>query len=266
MNIVVLLKQVPDTGLPLRTRPLRTEPLGTEPVKTGESSPVLDEASVKWTVNPYDEFALAEALRLKPLLKGRVFAFSLGPERAQEVLRGALSLGADEAFHLLCPELLFDPLQTASLLAEKIKPLSFSLILCGKASADADHFAVPQMLARLLDLPFAVNVGKSVFENGCFTLTREIGGGRKEILEGKAPLLISADKGLSEPRLPSLAGVMKAKTKPLHVFPIKDSEGFVRLSSLRPPPPRPPPIMISGSPDEQVRRLTVFLRDKEKLF
>ena len=257
MNIVVLLKQVPDTGLPLRT----------EPVKTGESSPVLDEASVKWTVSPYDEFALAEALRLKPLLKGRLFAFSLGPERAREVLMSALSLGADEAFHLLCEEPLSDPLQTASLLADKIRSLSFSLILCGKAAADTNHFAVPQMLARLLEIPFAVNIKKSVFENGRFTLTREIGGGRKEVLEGKPPLLISADKGLSEPRLPGLAGVMKAKTKPFHVFPLKKTpESFIKLSSLRPPPPRPSPVMISGSPDEQVRRLAAFLGEKENLF
>ena len=122
------------------------------------------------------------------------------------------------------------------------------------------------MLASQLDLPYVTNVSRLSYKEGLFTLARECGGGREEELEGKAPLLISADKGLNEPRYPTLPGIMKAKTKPFHVTSLKEPEevGF-QLLKIQPPPPKPPPQIISGSPDEQVAQLMNILKEKEKL-
>lgn len=253
MNIIVPIKQVPDTGIPLRVN---------------ASSTALEEESIKWVLNPYDEFALEEALRLKPLLGGQIFVLTLGPNRSKEALLSALALGADEAYHLLLESSLFDPLTVSFLLAEKIKTLSFSLIFCGKLSTDTNDFAVPQMLAQRLHLPFVTNVSKLDYKESLFTLKRECGGGREEILEGKAPLLVSADKGLNEPRLPTLPGIMKAKKKPFHTVSIEKMEGDknLQLSQLQPPVGKPPCRMIAGSPDEQVNQLIGILREKEKLF
>lgn len=253
MNIVVPIKQVPDTGIPLRIN---------------DSSTSLEERGIKWVLNPYDEFALEEALRLKPLLGGQIIVLTLGPDRSREALLNALALGADEAHHLLSETTLVDPLKVSSLLSEKIKTFSFTLVFCGKLATDTNDFAVPQMLAQKLQLPFVTNVGHLDYKEGLFTLKRECGGGREEVLEGKGPLLISADKGLNEPRFPTLSGIMKAKKKPFHTTQIeKDEEGGgFQLLKLQPPSDRPPAQMISGSPDEQVTRLVDILKEKEKLF
>ena len=153
-------------------------------------------------------------------------------------------------------------------MAEKIKTISFSLILSGKLSTDTNHFAVPQMLAQRLHIPFVTNVNRLDYKEGLFILKRECGGGKEEILEGKAPLLISADKGLNEPKLPTLPGIMKAKKKPFYTTHIEKPEGSksLQLSQLHPPLKPPPCQMISGSSDEQVNQLIRILREKEKLF
>ena len=251
MNIVVPIKQVPDTGINLR---IKEDALG------------LEENAIKWVLNPYDEFALQEALRLKAELGGRVLVVTIGPEHAKETLLSVLALGADEAHHLLLPQNLFDPLQTAVLLAEKIKTFSFSLILCGKLATDTNDFAVPQMLAGQLNLSFVTNVNRLENKNKRLSLTRECAAGKQEVLESDLPLLVSADKGLNEPRYPTLAGIMKAKTKPFHTEAARPPEetGF-RLLKLEAPPERPSPQMISGSPDEQVTQLIHLLKEKEKL-
>ena len=253
MNIIVPIKQVPDTGIPLRIN---------------DSSTALEERGIKWVLNPYDEFALEEALRLKPLLGGQIIVLTLGPDRSREALLNALALGADEAHHLLLEHALFDPLKISSLLSEKIKTFSFTLVFCGKLATDTNDFAVPQMLAQRLHLPFVTNVGHLDYKEGLFTLKRECGGGKEEILEGKGPLLISADKGLNEPRFPTLSGIMKAKKKPFHTTQIEKDEGSgdFQLSKFQLPSDRPPSQMISGSPDEQVTRLVDILTEKEKLF
>ena len=246
------IKQVPDTGIALRIR---------------EDAKGLEEGAIKWVLNPYDEFALQEALRLKAELGGRVLVVTVGPECAKETLLSALALGADEAHHLILPQPLFDPLKTAVLLAEKIKILSFSLILCGKLATDTNDFAVPQMLAGALGLPFVTNVNRLENKDNHLTLTRECAAGRQEVVESDLPLLVSADKGLNEPRYPTLAGIMKAKTKPFHTEAVEmlQEESRFRLLKLEPPSERPAPQMISGSPDEQVAQLIQILKEKEKL-
>ena len=244
MNIVVLLKQVPETSQNLKL-----------------SKEGLDESQVKWVINPYDEFALEEALQLKPKFKGKVFCLSLGPQRTKESLLQALAMGADEAFHL--EGFLQNPLKVAGLLAKKISSLpSLSLILCGKQSADTNDFAVPQMLASFLKWPFATNINSLEWENEKFVLKRECGAGVIEEFSTTSPLVISVDKGINQPRYPSLAGIMQAKKKPCEVTATNENLWEMKLS---PQKEKEAPEMIPGTPEEQVKKLIQLLRDKEKL-
>ena len=253
MNIAVPVRQVPDTGRPL---------------KISETKLSVDESRIKWILNPYDEFAVEEALKIQPLLGGKIFVLSAGPARVKEVLMSALALGANEAVHIETEKECRDPLLLAQVLSEQLKSLpEISLTLCGKLAVDINDFAVPQMLARFLNIPFVTNINALKFENGTFRLTRECGGGVEEILSAPPPLVLSADKGLNQPRYPSLPGIMKAGKKPFKTLcaGALPEEGIPRFLSLSPPGERPPPVMLDGSPQEQVRKLLSFLREKEKL-
>lgn len=252
MNIAVPVRQVPDTG---------------QPLKVIENTSSIDESRVKWILSPYDEFALEEALKLKPLLGGKVFTLSLGPERVKETLLHTLALGADEAIHITVEQEVRDPLTCARILSEHLaKVPDLSLVFCGKLAVDTNDFAVPQMLARWLNWPFVTNVNALEFKEGAFHLTRECGGGVEELLKASSPLVLSADKGLNQPRYPSLQGIMKAKKKPLQTVSSTQVQDTVpRYLNLSSPGEKPPPEMISGSSEEQIKKLIDFLREKEKL-
>ena len=249
MNIVVPIKQVPDTGLNLQIK---------------ESQ--IDESRLKWVLSPYDEFALEAALQLKQKQQAQITVITLGPERAKEALLTALALGADEAYHLLVDKMPLDPLSIAESLKTKIKELSdVSLILCGKLSTDFNNFAVPQMLAQLLGFPFVSNVNKLEYKESLFTLSRECGAGVEEILQAPLPLLLSADKGLNTPRYPSLPGIMKAKKKPFHSEKIENLKENINLKSLNPPPEKQAPHIIKGPCEKQVEELIKILKEQEKI-
>ena len=248
MNIVVPIKQVPDTGLRLQ-------------IKDSQ----IDESRLKWVISPYDEFALEASLQLKQKLQAQVTVITLGPERAKEALLTALALGADTAYHLLVDKIPQDSLSLAESLKTKIKSLpDVSLICCGKLSTDFNNFALPQMLAQLLNFPFVSNVNKLEYKDSLFTLNRERGAGIEEVLQAKLPLLISADKGLNTPRYPSLPGIMKAKKKPFHTEKIEVKENII-LKSASLPPEKQAPRMIEGSSEEQVEELVKMLKEKEKV-
>ena len=197
MNSLVLIKQVPDTGLSLKL--------------DGET---LDERNLKWVLSPYDEFALEEALKVRG--DGKVFVLTVGEERAKEALMQALALGADEAFHLVVKKDIFDPLFLSKEIAKKAKTLDISLIFSGKLSSDLNNFAIPSMLSELLNFSLVSNVSKLEVKGDEFFCSRDCGGGVEETVKVKTPLILSADKGLNTPRYPSLPGIMKAKKKPYH--------------------------------------------------
>ena len=248
MNIVVPIKQVPDTGLNLQ-------------IKDSQ----IDESRLKWVISPYDEFALESALQLKQELQAQITVITLGPERAKEALLTALALGADMAHHLLVDKMPQDPLSLAESLAVSIKKLAdVSLVFCGKLSTDSNNFAVPQMLAQLLNFPFVSNVNKLEYKDQTFKLNRECGSGVEELLQARLPLLLSADKGLNTPRYPSLPGIMKAKKKPLHTEKIEVAESLV-LKSLSPPTEKQAPYIIEGNSEEKVAELVKLLKEKEKV-
>ena len=251
MNIIVPIKQVPDTGMNLQ-------------IQEGK----INETGLKWVISPYDEFALEEALKLKAHLPAsKLFALSLGPERAKEALLTALALGADEAFHLIIEKLPQNPLITAQILKEKLAEIpEISIVFCGKLSTDSNNFAVPQMLAAFLNLPFVTNINKLEYREGFFHLSRECGAGQEELLRAKAPLLLSADKGLNTPRYPSLPGIMKARGKPFHSQTVEiKQKDCLNLIQLSPPPEKQAPQILQGTSEEQVQKLIKLLKEKEKI-
>jgi len=249
MNVLVLIKQVPDTGIGLRVLDSQ-----------------LDEVGLKWVLSPYDEFALEEALKLKTSLQGKVYVLSLGPSRAKESLLSALALGADEAHHLKSNQDLKDPFVVASCLASYLKKIDpLSLILCGKMAADSNDFAVPQMIAQLLSWSFVTNVNALEYKDSSFKITRECGSGVEEVLKAKCPLVLSVDKGLNQPRYPSLPGIMKAKKKPFYESEATNLKENIKLLSLSLPPQKKDPVLFKGTAKEQVDQLIHSLKTKEKI-
>jgi len=258
MKIVVCVKQVPDTETKVRLAP------------DGAS---IVESDVNWIVSPYDEFAIEEALRLKEAKGGEVVLVSVGPERAQTALRTGLAMGADRAVHVKDARLdAADTLGTARALAAAIRTLApFDLVLCGQQGVGGDHSQVPGMLAELLDLPQVTVAVKIEVGDGQATVEREIEGGR-ETWQTPLPAVVSAQKGLNEPRYASLKGIMAAKKKPIQAtdaaaLGLDDAATApkVRVTALELPPSRPPVRMIEGDPGTQAKELLRLLHEEAKV-
>ena len=259
MKIVVCVKQVPDT----ETR-----------VKVAASGDAISETDVgSWIVSPYDEFAIEEALRIKEAKGGEVVAVTAGPDRAQAALRTALAMGADSAVHVKDAALeASDALGTARALAAAIRTLvPVDLVLCGQQGVGGDNSQVPAMLAELLDLPQVTVAVKVEVGDGKATVEREVEGGR-ETWETPLPAVVSAQKGLNEPRYASLKGIMAAKKKPIQ---IKDAAALglgptdvsprIRATAMELPPARPPVRMIEGDPQTQATELIRLLHEEAKV-
>jgi len=211
---VVCIKQVADT----ETR-----------VKVAADGKHLDPAGVTWILNPYDEFAVEQALRVKEKLgAGEVIALSLGGPGVQTTLRNALAMGADRAIHLRHEGAALDSLSVSRLLADAIRPLGAGLIWFGKQAVDDDAAQVGPMTATLLDLPCVTAI---------VTVEREVEGAR-EVVEAKLPAVLTTDKGLNEPRYASLKGIMAAKKKTIEDVAAAPSEPNLEVTALAPPPPR----------------------------
>jgi electron transfer flavoprotein beta subunit len=239
---IVCIKRVPDSEARIRVAP------------GGEG---IDPSGVKFVMNPYDEYALEEALRLKEQAgEGTVTAVTIGPEEAKETLRSALAMGADEGVLLKCDGSV-DGLAVARVLANEISGRDYDLVLFGKQAIDDDNMQVPAMVAQLLGLPCATVIVKLSIEGGTATATREIEGGH-EIVEFDLPGVVAAQKGLNDPRYPSLKGIMAAKRKPLEEKEVELPRACLELVGLEPPPARPEPQIVGEGPDavpELVRRL-----------
>jgi electron transfer flavoprotein beta subunit len=259
MQIVVCVEQVPDT----ETR-----------VKLAASGAAISEPDVQsWIVSPYDEFAIEEALRIKEAKGGEVVLATVGPERAQAALRTGLAMGADSALHVKDAALEgAPPLVVARALAAAIRTLgAVDLVLCGQQGVGGDHSQVPGMLAELLDLPQVTVAVKIAVADGQATVEREVEGAR-ETWTTSLPALISAQKGLNEPRYASLKGIMAAKKKPVTTLDAaglglgpEAVAGKVRVTRLELPPPRPPVRMIQGDAQAQAQELVRVLHEEAKV-
>ena len=254
MNILVCIKQVPDTG----TRIQLSKEDG------------IDESGIEWIINPYDEFAVEEALRIKERKqKGEVTVLSMGPTRVEKTLRRALAMGADRAC-LIETDKKTDPLFVAQTLAQVITKEKTDLIITGKAGIDENHSATGAMLAEQLSLPHVgfVKVFKEL-EEGKWLCERQMETGITEEISLGLPALITVEKGINEPRYPSLPGIMKAKKKELKKIKLSSlnppASNRVPFHSYRLPAPPPTPQLISGSAEEQAKKLVQILKEKEKV-
>jgi electron transfer flavoprotein beta subunit len=248
VRTIVCVKRVPDS----ETR-----------VRIAADGTSIDPSGVKYVLNPYDEFALEEALKLKEASgEGSVTAIALGPEDSRETLRSALAMGADEGV-LLEAQGPMDGLSVARALAEEIRGREYDLILCGKQAIDDENMQVPAMLAELLGLPCATVVVGLEVEDGVARARREIEGGH-EIVEFDLPGVVAAQKGLNEPRYPSLKGIMAAKRKPLEEKKVSPGDPGLEMLELTPPPPRPEPQIVGEGP-EAVPELVRRLREEAKV-
>lgn len=257
MNIVVCVKQVPDT----ETK-----------IKIDASGKGIDETGVNFVVSPYDEFAVEEALKIKEAKGGEVIVVTAGPERAQTALRSCLALGADRAIHLKDDVLeKTDALGVARALAGLLKDLPRDLILFGKYAVGTDQGAVGPMVAEMLGLPHAAAIVKLEIQDGSLRAEREIEGGR-EVYQCSLPAVLTTEKGLNEPRYASLKGIMAAKKKTIEVKDLAsiglapgDVAPRVSWTRLEMPAPRPPGKIFTGDPAESAREVVRLLHDVEKL-
>jgi electron transfer flavoprotein beta subunit len=202
MKIVVPVKRVVDYNVKIRVKP---------------DGSGIDLANVKMSMNPFDEIAVEEAVRLKEKSGAKeVVVVSIGPAKAQETLRTALAIGADRAILIETGDQVVEPLAVAKLLKAVVEAEKPDLVILGKQAIDDDCNQTGQMLASLLDWPQGTFASKVVTEAGAVTVTREVDGGL-ETIKLKLPAVVTTDLRLNEPRYPSLPNIMKAKKKPLDV-------------------------------------------------
>ena len=248
MNIVVCINHVPDTETKIRVAP---------------DGATIDRTGVNFMLSPYDEIAVEEGLRIRDRFKGEVTVISLGPEANKETLRKALAMGADKAV-LLRDDGVRDSFATASGLAAEIKGRAPDVVLFGKQSIDYDDAQVGTLVAEILSLPsVAVVVKLEIQEGGRVVCEREIEGGH-EVVHTKLPAVFLAQKGLNDPRYPSLKGIMAAKSKPIEEKPAAAAAVRVQTVALRKPPAKNPGRII-GSDASAVPELVRLLHEEAKV-
>lgn len=249
MKIAVCIKRVPDSETRIRI------------AADGVSA---DEAGVKFILNPYDEFAVEEALQRKEKAgAGEVVVIALGPDAAQETMRTALAMGADRGVLLRADAIPADALAVAKALAAELKDGGYDLVLFGKIAADDYAQAVGPMTAELLGLPCVTAVSKLELDGGKGVAHREIEGG-VEVVEFALPAVLTADKGLNTPRYPALKGIMAAKKKPVEVKPVTFAAPRLRVAALEMPPARKEGRIVGEGPDA-VPELVRLLREEAKV-
>lgn len=260
MEIFVCIKQVPDT----ETK-----------IQPNDSGDYIVTDGVKWIMNPYDEFAVEQAIQIKAANPGStITAIRVGGKKESEALRTALAMGVDNAIHVEAPDLL-DSYATAKAIKTALekgekKP---DLILAGKQAIDTDAMQVPQILAAMLNYP-SVSVIVSCEQNGeTFTVKREIDGGALEVYETSLPAVFACNKGLNTPRYASLPGIMKAKRKPITEYSLQDlgmsaEEQKITYQSFSLPPEKPPGKKFTVSEGEEaavVSEVVKLLREEAKV-
>lgn len=247
MKIAVCVSHVPDTAAK---------------VNVGADGKTIDPNGVTYVVNPYDEFAIEEALKIKEAQGGEVVAISVGTDSSKETLRKALAMGADSAV-LLKDDYPRDSFGVAKALAEEIKAQDAKLVFCGKQSVDYDNSITGQVTAGLLGYNFATVVVELKIDGEKVIAEREIEGGR-EVIETSLPVVITTQKGLNEPRYASLKGIMQAKKKTIEEKTPEPYENMVEVQAMKRPPSKQPG-KILGEDASVVPELVKLLREEAKV-
>lgn len=248
MILAVCLKRVPDTN----ARPT-----------VGSDGKSINPQGIEFVINPYDEFAIEEALRIRDKAgSGEVVGVTVDPDGNESILRKALAMGVDRGI-LVKGGSAFDGAVNAEILAGVLGPLNAKIIFFGKQAVDSDSSQVPSIVAERLKLPRANVVTKLEIQGEKVVCRRQIEGS-EEVVEMKMPCVVAAQKGLNEPRYPSLKGIMAAKKKPIETKAAPAVEPRIEILKMEPPPPRPPGRIV-GRGKEAVPELVRLLREEAKV-
>lgn len=249
MKIAVCIKRVPDTATKIRI---------------GSDGKSIDPADVQWVISPYDEFAIEEAVQIKERSgDAEVTILCCGPESAQQDIRKALAFGADQGVHIVSENGALDAFEASSNLVAALKELGPDLVLFGRQSVDGQSGQVGPMTAQQLGMPCVTDIVKLELEGEQVFVEREGDGGRERI-QASLPLACTTQKGLNEPRYPSLKGIMAAKKKPIAKSEASSFESGVKTVGLDLPPPRPEGKIV-GEGTEAVPELVRLLREEAKV-
>lgn len=256
MNIFVLMKRTFDTE-----------------EKISITGGKINEDGAEFIINPYDEYAIEEAIQVRDIHGGEVTVLSVGNEETEKQLRTALAMGADKAVLINIEDDIEngDQFTTAKILAEYLKDKEADLIIGGNVAIDGASGQVGPRVAELLEIPYITTITKLEIDGSNVTVTRDVEGD-SEIIETSLPLLVTAQQGLNEPRYPSLPGIMKAKKKPLAELELDDLnieeddvEPKTKTIELYLPPKKEAGKVLSGELHDQVKELVELLHTEAKV-
>ncbi|WP_394186138.1 electron transfer flavoprotein subunit beta/FixA family protein [Metabacillus halosaccharovorans] len=256
MNIFVVMKRTFDTEEKLT-------------IQKG----VIEEEGAEFIINPYDEYAIEEAIQLKDAHGGEVCVITVGGEDAEKELRTALAMGADKAVLVNIEDDIDDgdEYTTAKVLVQFFKENEFDIILGGNVAIDGGSGQVGPRIAELLDIPYVTTITKLEINGESVLIERDVEGDI-EIIETSLPVLVTAQQGLNEPRYPSLPGIMKAKKKPLNELELDDLEldedevqAKTKVVDVYLPPIKAAGKVLEGEMDEQVKELVNLLQKEAKV-
>jgi electron transfer flavoprotein beta subunit len=252
MNIYVLLKRTFDTEERLTV-----------------SNGGINEDGAEFIINPYDEYAVEEAIQVRDAHGGEITVVTVGTEDAEK----ELAMGADKAVLINTEDDIEngDQFTTAKILAEYLKDKDADLILGGNVAIDGGSGQVAPRVAELLNIPYVTTITKLEIEGQKVIITRDVEGD-SEVIETSLPLLVTAQQGLNEPRYPSLPGIMKAKKKPLEELELDDLdleeddvEAKTKTLEIYLPPKKEAGRVLQGELDAQVKELVAALRNEAKV-
>ena len=248
MNIAVCVKQVPDT----ETK-----------VKISGDKKWIEENEINYILNPYDEFAVEEGLKIVESKGGEVTIISLGPDRVTSAIRSALAMGATKAIHIKTESIPQDPMVTAQALAQVLGEGNYDLILLGKQAIDDDHQQIGPILSEKLGIPAANVVTMLEVTDDKIKAHRQIEGGFEKI-ECSLPAIVTAQRGLNEPRYASLKGIMAAKKIQIEEKSVTLSEDKIEIIEINYPPEKPPGKIV-GQGVDAVPELIRLLKEEAKV-
>ena len=257
MNIVVLVKQVPDSGSERKLDP---------------ADNTVARASADNVINEMDEYAIEEALTVRDAQGGEVTVLTVGPDSATDAIRKALSMGADKAVHVVDPALHgSDALHTSAVLAAALGQLEYDLILCGAEATDSQMSVMPALLAERLGIPQLSGARKLTVDGTTAKIERQTDGGYWA-LEAPLPAIVSTWDTINEPRYPSFKGIMAAKKKPVATWTLADlglqpsqvglEAAWTKVESFAARPPRTQGEIVTDEGDGG-SRLAEFLSSRK---